>query len=220
MKIATWNVERLKKKGNLGEVTAALKQLKADLVVLTETTSAIDLSNDYQHSLASDPPSSSEKVLYRPGENRATIWSKYPLSQIATYDSTTSICAGVQTPQGALYVYGTIVGILGNREESFLMDLKKQMADWERISQLGGICVVGDFNTTFSDAYYFTEEGRALISDCFAKLEIINLTSTIPKNIDHVAISKQFLKATETKTETWNCDKKLSDHVGVCVTVG
>ena len=46
-----------------------------------------------------------------------------------------------------------------------------------------------------------------------------NLTSEIPQNVDHIVISKEFLKNKKTEIVVFNFDKKLSDHIGICVTV-
>ena len=41
MKIATWNVERLKKKKYLPEIISEIEKINADILVLTETDSQI-----------------------------------------------------------------------------------------------------------------------------------------------------------------------------------
>jgi hypothetical protein len=197
----------------------ALKQVDADILVLTETNEIIDLSEKYEHSFRSDLlPSLKDSISYNAGENRTTIWSKYPgVIAVGTFNSFTSVCATLQTPHGALNVYGTIIGILGNREASFMPDLEKQIADWKAIRESGDICIVGDFNISFADSYYYTKDGRRRIDDCFAELEIKNLTRGEPDNIDHIAISQSFVKNAKHETQVWNQDKQLSDHIGVSV---
>jgi endonuclease/exonuclease/phosphatase family metal-dependent hydrolase len=46
-----------------------------------------------------------------------------------------------------------------------------------------------------------------------------NLTCNIKDNVDHVIISKSFIENKKLKIETWNLDKKLSDHIGICLTI-
>ena len=46
MKIATWNIERLQKRKNK-EIIQAIKQINADILILTEASDLIDLSNDF-----------------------------------------------------------------------------------------------------------------------------------------------------------------------------
>lgn len=47
MKIATWNVERLKHKKTLSEIIAACEQVRADILVLTETDELV--KPDYRY---------------------------------------------------------------------------------------------------------------------------------------------------------------------------
>jgi hypothetical protein len=217
MEIATWNVERPTTTSNKNaSIIGEIRNLNADILILTETHSIIRPPG-YAYSLASD-------TLTADGENRTTIWSKYPLGdRIRTFAPETSVCVNVQTPHGGLYVYGTVIGVFGSREKSFLPDLELQIDDWARISKLGNICIAGDFNISW-DSYYFTHDGRGKLSDAFKALKITNLTSEIPQNIDHVAISDSFLKAAKRNElpHTWNLEKKLrkpslSDHIGVSV---
>lgn len=223
MKIATWNLERPNPSsvGKNETILAELKRVNADLVILTETNSIIDPGAEYTP-LASDPLPIPGQSDYKQGENRTTVWSKYPLRRIETYDPATAVCINVQTPQGSLNVYGTVIGKLGSREQSFLPDLEKQIADWQRISQIGDICIAGDFNISFSDSYYFTKEGRKKISDCFETLQINNLTGQKAECIDHIAISDSFVKTAICTADEWNLERRkaiprLSDHKGVWV---
>ena len=222
MKIATWNVERPNASSieRNSEIIQALKEVNADILILTETHSLINPGEQYTPYSSEPLPNLKDSIAYKPGENRTTIWSKYPaIRRLETSDSSTSVCVSVETPLGDLNIYGTVIGVLGNREKSFLPDLKNQILDWRRISGSGNICIAGDFNVTFSDNYYFTKDGRAQILDCFAYLKINNLTSSVSENIDHIAISESFLKTSKTTTRIWNQDKKLSDHIGVCVSL-
>jgi endonuclease/exonuclease/phosphatase family metal-dependent hydrolase len=216
MKIATWNIERLQKRKNK-EIIQAIKQVNAATLVLTEASDLIDLSDDYAFN--------SKTILlhdstnnYRSDERRVIIYSKYPISQtIKTYDEKTSCCAEIETPFGKLFVYGTIIGIYGNRRKCFLEDLDKQIEDINKISQSTNFCFAGDLNISFSDNYYFTTIGREKLNDVFSKNNLINVTKDIPQNIDHIIISANFNKNAICKTTTWNHDKQLSDHIGVCV---
>jgi endonuclease/exonuclease/phosphatase family metal-dependent hydrolase len=221
MKIATWNLKRPNtRSARNAEIVMELKRVNADILVLTETHSRIDLGGDYEHTVSSDPlPESRDSIAYEPGENRVTIWSKHPLEKIKTSDPFTTACAQVVTRHGELKVFGTVIGILGNRHESFLPALEAQTQEWKESEEFTAICVAGDFNLSFADNYYFTKDGRALIVECFAHLEVTNLTEAILENIDHIAISSSFVKAAKLETQIWNQDKKLSDHLGISVTL-
>ena len=221
MKIATWNVERpnASSRTRNTKIVDALKEVDADILILTETSSIIHPGEEYTP-FATPSLQLLEEPYYKEGENRTTIWSKYPATKyMETYDSFTSICVRIRTPLGELNVYGTIIGIHGNRRGTFNADLDKQIADWRQICGVSNICIAGDFNISFGDNYYHTEAGRQKIVDRFQELKIDNLTQKIPENIDHIAISESFLKSVDCKTELWNKDKKLSDHIGVCVTL-
>jgi endonuclease/exonuclease/phosphatase family metal-dependent hydrolase len=105
-------------------------------------------------------------------------------------------------------------------EKVLIKTLDKQITDWRRISQIGNICVAGDFNISFGDNYYYTKDGRQKINSTFEELKIENLTQHIPENIDHIAISSSFIQSNSSTTSIWNENKKLSDHIGVCLTLG
>lgn len=162
-----------------------------------------------------------EPSVYSATENRVSIYTNYPvIREYATYDSKTSICVELLTNRGNLLVYGTIIGIYGNRNSSFLPELKAQAEDIRRLSQAGkAICICGDFNCSFADNYYFTLDGRAALLDLFKEEQISLLTGNQSECIDHIAISSSFTGKAPHKTEEWNTDKRLSDHKGIAVTL-
>ena len=109
MKIATWNVERLKHKRELPEITKICNQIAADIFVLTETDSTLDLS--YRSCFRTLPPIDAT-VRYRSTENRVSIYSDYEfVKQHETFDRQTAICVELMTDYGALLVYGVVMGI-------------------------------------------------------------------------------------------------------------
>ena len=216
MKIATWNIERLQKRKNK-EIIQSIKQANADILILTEASDLIDLSDDYAFS--------SKTILlhdsinnYRTDERRVIIYSKFPIIKtVETYDDKTSCCAEIETPFGNLVVYGTLIGIYGNRRTCFMQDLDKQIEDINKISQLGSLCFAGDLNISFADNYYFTKAGREKLNQVFITNNLFNLTKEIPKNIDHIVVSANLVDKIKHTIKTWNHAKKLSDHIGVCV---
>ena len=86
-----------------------------------------------------------------------------------------------------------------------------------KLSQNHNFCIVGDFNISFCDNYYFTNWGRNELNRSFAETEIINLTQSKTETIDHIAISKKFCKDSKVEVTKWNCGKELSDHKGISV---
>ena len=217
MKIATWNIERPKKTGiRVPKIIEHLKNVDPDILILTETNTAVHLGEEYNYFHSEILHES----FYKEGERRTSIYSKYPLvANYTTFRADTSICTKLQTPFGDLAVYGTVIGINGNRRKNFDEDLVKQLEDFERISVDGNFCIGGDLNISFGDNYYFTVDGRKKLNEAFKKLKMTNLTAGIPENIDHIIISDEFIKGKSIKLSEWNRDKKLSDHIGVCVTI-
>lgn len=217
MKIATWNIERpTKNHKRIPLILDILKTVNADILILTETNEFLSLDNDYNcfHS------TNAKEKFYTKGEKRVSIYSKYnSVGHIKIFRDDTSICTILETPLGDLAIYGTIIGIEGNRKPNFEEDLDQQILDFEKIAKENNLCISGDFNISFGDNYYFTENGREKINASFAKVDLKNLTSEIPQNIDHIALTKNFITGKSITIDTWNLDKTLSDHIGVSVTV-
>jgi endonuclease/exonuclease/phosphatase family metal-dependent hydrolase len=223
LKIATWNLERpTATSKNNSSIISILKKLDADILVLTETNAAINPGAEYIGIATTDLHANEvlDKDFYKKGENRTTIWTKHPVKrQLTTCDGNTAVCAVVITPMGELTIYGTIIGVFGNRDKGFKTELIQQIEDYKRIARKGNVCIAGDFNLTFTDNYYYTAVGRQKLNEYFLGFKVQNLTQLIPENIDHIAISKTFIDGKTITLETWNEDKRLSDHIGVCATI-
>ena len=228
MRIATWNIERLKHRKSIDKILSAIEDAKADILVLTESDERI--KPNYRYSFHTpklhDAPSEYRMPgrykdyavadVYAVTENRVSIYTNYPcIGQYETYDKYTALCVELETNAGNLLVYGTIVGIIGNRDESFKQDMLLQAKDFKRLSKTGNICICGDFNCSFSDNYYYTNFGRDTLSVSFASNNISLLTGNQPECIDHIAVSKNFIGGSNIKISEWNLDKSLSDHKGI-----
>ena len=228
MRIATWNIERLKHRKSIDKILSAIEDAKADILVLTESDERI--KPNYRYSFHTpklhDAPSEYRMTgrykdyavadVYAVTENRVSIYTNYPcIGQYETYDKYTALCVELETNAGNLLVYGTIVGIIGNRDESFKQDILLQAKDFERLSKTGNICICGDLNCSFSDNYYYTNFGRDTLSVSFASNNISLLTGNQPECIDHIAVSKNFIGGSNIKISEWNLDKSLSDHKGI-----
>ena len=228
MRIATWNIERLKHRKSIDKILSAIEDAKADILVLTESDERI--KPNYRYSFHTpklhDAPSEYRMPgrykdyavadVYAVTENRVSIYTNYPcIGQYETYDKYTALCVELETNAGNLLVYGTIVGIIGNRDESFKQDILLQAKDFERLSKTGNICICGDLNCSFSDNYYYTNFGRDTLSVSFASNNISLLTGNQPECIDHIAVSKNFIGGSNIKISEWNLDKSLSDHKGI-----
>lgn len=224
MKIATWNVERLKHWKNILNIKAACNCTEADILVLTETACFVDfynyLNSFHTPSLNTAPAGYPLSAVYKEEENRVSIYTNYPLvKQHETYDKYTSLCVELKTDKGNLIVYGTIIGVTGNRSATFKDELDNTIRDIERLSKLGNICICGDFNCSFSDNYYYTKHARMALNECFSHNEILLLTYERPECIDHIAVSKGYLTDCKYKVSEWNIEKSLSDHKGILVDI-
>ena len=219
MKIATWNVARpTKNSKRIPEILDHIKNVDADILVLTETNDFLDLGNSYNCFYSSKP----EEDIFKEGEKRIAIYSKYPaIGPIETFRSDTSICINFDTPIRHIAVYGTIIGNTGNKSKDFIIDLNAQLNDFDRIGKTNNLCICGDLNTSFSDNYYFTNEGRDKLNKAFETLELLNLTAGIHENIDHIILPKKLIDNKNIVNGKWNkpVDKKLSDHMGVFVII-
>lgn len=227
MIIATWNVERLKHRKSLDQILSVIEQLQADILVLTETDSRIKPNYRYgfHTPLLHDAPPDyhlpgrykvcAASDVYAVTENRVSVYTSYPcVKKHETYDKYTALCVELETEIGNLMVYGTIIGVIGNRDESFKQDLMLQAKDYERLSKKGNICICGDFNCSFADSYYFTNFGRNTTTALFSRNGISLLTKNQLCCIDHIAISKDLVADSEVSVSEFNIDKALSDHKG------
>ena len=50
-------------------------------------------------------------------------------------------------------------------------------------------------------------------------LGLTNTTAGIVGTVDHIVLSTSFIENKQLEIETWNQDKKLSDHVGHLLTL-
>lgn len=221
MRIATWNVERLKHKNKLEEILAECRRISADILVLTETDSRIklDYSNDFSTKSLNGE---TVPVSYAETEIRVSIYTNYRcICQHPTYDDKTALCVELETENGHLVVYGTIIGISGNRRKDYAEDLGRQLEDIERLVRSGhNVCVIGDYNCSFGDNFYYTKQSRESMLQCFGANHISILTAERPECIDHIAVSDSFMKGMTIKSiEEWNLDTSLSDHKGIAVDI-
>lgn len=217
MKIATWNLERLKHKSDIAKINLEISELEADILVLTETDCHVDTSS-YKFSIHTPKLKEIQPDYYLESENRITICSNYEIiKQFETYDKYTSLCVELKTELGTITVYGTIIGIYGNRNKNFNTDLSQQIIDYQRLSLENNFCLIGDYNISFVDNYYFTNRGRNELNKVFENCKLNLLTRNRIECVDHIAISESLTTNLKTEIGEWNIDKKLSDHKGIYI---
>jgi exonuclease III len=97
MKIATWNVERLRHKDTLSCMAETCGKMSADIFVLTETDTRLDLGYNTR---ASTLPLA-DTAYYQDTEQRVEICSNYDLiGRRETFDEHTAVCAELMTERG------------------------------------------------------------------------------------------------------------------------
>ena len=217
MRIATWNVERLKHKASLEEMRRLCEDSQADILVLTETDAR--LHPNYRSACHTPLLFEKQPDYYKPTENRVSIFTNYPcIASYTTYDARTALCVELETERGSLIVYGTIMGIYGNRHPNFKQDLSEQVKDFKRLADTGKpLCVVGDYNLSFCDKWYYTTFGRETVLQSFRENRLQLLTAKTAECIDHIAISEDFVRGNSIEIHEWNLEKSLSDHKGIVV---
>jgi hypothetical protein len=215
MKISVWNLMRPNSKTIYRNslFVEKLNEIDSDIIILTETNTIIDFGDKY-FSVSTKPlPKLFDKYIYEEGENRVTIFSKFPfIREIPTSDNYTSVCAETKTPFGQLIIYGTIIGYLGGLLEPFESDLKKQTLDLIQLSKQGNICFSGDLNIAFSGRAYPSKLVVKNISNLFDNLALINLTKDYTDSAIHRVISNSFMGNKKIEKKRIQFEKKITDH--------
>lgn len=220
MQIVNWNVGR-PSKAKCKQILEKLLEINADIVVLTETNNLITLPEPYNRIVSIPLPQHHDGINYAKGECRTQLFTKYPIhKQYKTYDDYTAVCADVTTPTGVLTVYATIIGVFGGKGQRFKDDLSSFIDDIKQNFLSESLCLIGDFNTSFSGYAYPSKSAIEEFKTLFATMGLINTTAEIEDNIDHIVCSRKFLSNSGTTVQTWNHDKKLSDHIGVAIEIG
>lgn len=224
MKTINFNIERLLILSKLKSITELIKSYDADVIVLTETNSKLIDSGENYSAQYSKPLSKNQDNVnfYREGENRVSIYSKYPRkSRIQTYDQFTSLAIEIETDFGELIVYGTIIGIFeySRDKDRFVKDFNEQESDFIKIFAKENVCLLGDLNISLSGRIYPSKEYREKLNTLIEEFGMDKSTGNLEDNIDHILISKKFIQNRDIKVEKFNVDKKLSDHLGICLTV-
>lgn len=196
MRIATWNLERprMQQLTKIEALRAQMLSVDADIWILTETNACVSPGNGYDHR-ASLEITGPEK--YWPGENRTTIWSRYPiLKSIPTHDPETAVCVEVDLGNVLALIYGTILAyhaagtkfryrfegasVSGHRNwELHYKSIANHAAEWHRLRQEfsnHNLIVAGDLNQTRDGGWYWTKEGRERLGTALGLAELVCAT--------------------------------------------
>jgi len=239
MRIATWNLER----PDPADVVInqarmdKIREVGADLWILTETHEVIDLSDT--HHGASTTPSARKPM---PGEACATVWSRWPILQnITTSDPSEAVCVEVAHPDGPLLVYGSIIAYAGYKgrdgksrmwEEHYRF-IEWHGRDWKRLrAEFPGHRIItgGDYNQNRDGArWYGTRKGRDLLTTALSEAGLKCVTEEdfvkagklqARHTVDHLCMDET-LAARVVGVDAWERIRgdgmSLSDHSGILV---
>ena len=233
-KISTWNLDRPTNNSERAElILNKILKDNSDILILTETSNAIDLSENYKFSLKAKP------FERTPNEHWITIWTKWEISkQLETFNENRTTCGLIKTPFGEIIIYGTIIpyhmaGVSGMRYGNLNYktwqyheeDIYKQSDDWKRIITENPdipLFVIGDFNQCRMNGMggYGTVEMKNLLTKKLNESNLLCVSEkdfseeyltkdprkgTIRKNIDHICVSKSWFEKVESfEVGAWN----------------
>ncbi|WP_294240109.1 hypothetical protein [uncultured Chryseobacterium sp.] len=227
MKIATLNIDWAKKK-KPDRTAEFLDLFDFDFLILTE---AVDLhlkSFPYRYCCAPIPENTVYENLnytkYLKGETafRTILYSKTACTKrYQVTDDKTNLALEFETALGTIIFYCTIIGTWFNRKPFVDTELQNTINDCRKIyTENRNIFIVGDFNTSFKkgeERFSVNTKTTAVLKELFEELNLVNVTSEIEENIDHIIIPKRFSKNTE---QGIFVDKNIvSDHKGIFISV-
>jgi len=174
-----------------------IESINADIWILTETNSCVSPGKDYQ-SVESSPLSAPER--YSPGENRTTIWSRFPITRcLPTHDPETAVCAEVDHGGTLMLIYGTIIPyhaagtkyryrhngntVVGNKAwQLHYESIQAHAAEWKKLRQeypTHSLCVAGDLNQNRDGRrWYGTKHGREQLGLALAGANLACVTES------------------------------------------
>jgi hypothetical protein len=237
--IATWNLERprLASWKKLPAIRAQIATVAADLWVLTESRTTISPGDRF---LAVHSPPDPFRDLDS-DERWCSVWSRWPMTRIATRDTPWSAAALVRSPLGDLIVYGTVLPYhaeparasgVGNRQwGEFFREVQLQAEDWEHLRRdFPGIplAVAGDLNQNLDGArWYGTKSTRQALLDALRGADLRCVTAEdmvasgkLRRNhlVDHVCVTGDLNRESLMCWEPVASDRtRMSDHPGVLV---
>lgn len=240
MRIGVWNLECVSHQDRNAARLDFLRERDADIWVLTETHHEIDLSPSHNHAARSEPRAKSRNNMHW-----VSIWSKFPVIESVASGDVRSAITLLQTPVGALLVYGTVWPWHTDRGEHpgdqsipnwsrQAPVIEQQRRQWSRLKAKwtdAVLCVAGDLNMTFGGpGAYYSREGRLEAALAMQAHDLVCTTAwaRIPSGaldrspIDHVLLPYKLAinaRVCETWSEQPRHPDRLSDHSGLIVEI-
>jgi exonuclease III len=239
MRIATWNLERPRKRGKIKNALRLqmMREIDADIWVLTEANEAVFLPGYY----AVAAPQLDG--YHSPGETFTAVLSRWPiLGEAPTSNPTLSVCAQVAAPSGTVHVYGTIITYANDRGPSetskrwieHRRSIEEHRSDWLKFwhshSSQTPLIVAGDFNQSRDGSGWYEDKFSVdLLSDalsqsglqCVTEQDFRKTQGLSRASIDHICLPKK-LAGRVSKVAAWEAvveGRAVSDHNGVFVQI-
>jgi exonuclease III len=236
MRIATWNLERPKLNGwsRNPHIIDKIKEVNADLWILTETNVAISPGDNYFSAATLPVPN-----YHSLGESFTSIWTKWRMLRlIPTFDAEMAICIEVESPFGPMIVYGTIITYANDpgtkntskRWVEHRKSILQHAKNWVRIRRefpQHHFVVGGDFNQSRDGSgWYEDKEAVQLLTDALQQASLICVTDKDMRkegklknraSIDHICISEALVADFSVWEGTTEDNQRMSDHNGVMV---
>lgn len=205
MRIATWNLERPKARSleKNKALQARMRAVDADIWILTETNACVSPGSDYQ-CVQSKPIDGPE--YYAPGENRTTIWSRFPIKRsLETHDPETAVCVELEHAGISMLIYGTILPyhaagtkyryrhegtvVVGRKcWQLHYESIKRHAAEWRQLREefpAHSLCVGGDLNQNRDGRrWYGTKQGREDLGKALAEANLTCETAGTVESIE------------------------------------
>jgi endonuclease/exonuclease/phosphatase family metal-dependent hydrolase len=241
MRIATWNVERVKPGARKAAAqTRRMADVDADIWVLTETHLNHRPSDDHAHAALS-PPYPARRP---PHERWAAIWSRWPLTALSepVPHPRGTVAAMVYGPAGPFIVYATVIpwahdpqhddGRPARAWEAHLAAIERQGAEWALLRSAHPdvpLIVAGDFNQHRDGrGRYGTRATRSRLDAALGAAGLVCLTEfdavasgklKQQRLIDHICVAPP--PAVTPRVSCWehidDSGQRLSDHPVVAV---
>lgn len=247
LRIATWNLDYLKRSGmSTDACRAKIKEIQADVWVITETPRDFDLGSSYNCIAESKAPTDLTE-----DKRWVKVWVKNSLAgrflREDSNDSERTACAVGDLSTGQPFiVYGTVLPWLGSKwgevpakdGQAFLSALKTQSNDWVTLRdehKESFICVVGDFNQDLLEEghFYGSKDGREALKKALSlsgfglytggKNDPIAPYAPGNAAIDHICIRVPESRVIDSvTTSAWTLvqdGSRISDHFGIMMDI-
>jgi hypothetical protein len=211
-----------------------MKEVAADIWVLTETWVDFSPGDDYQLLAKS---CAAADLATSPDRCWVTIWSRLSGKRMDVQrQADRMVCGLIQRPSGStMLIVGTVLPWFSDKlwpgAAGFCDALGGQVAEWNRLHATyisADFIVAGDFNQSLPyQQHYGSKLGAKALDDAIQIHGLLCLTEgndplTGKPRIDHLCVSQNTVKTNrQPVAETWQVPlirrRKITDHSGACV---